>query len=153
MASRCCERSRVPVIRRNFNGGTMAFFHSRTKLFHRVGRRRFGRQLTVEPLESRCLLSYTITDLGAFPVTGDSVAHGISDDGQIVGRATTSAGYYHAFLLESGAITDLGTLEGENSSTVGVNDAGQVVGNSDVEARDTHAFLWQNGVMTDLGTL
>jgi hypothetical protein len=39
----------------------------------RLDRRRSAR-LVCEVLEARCLLSYTLTDLGAFPVTGNSHA-------------------------------------------------------------------------------
>jgi len=59
------------------------------------------------------------------------------------------------------AVTDLGTLGGEESESgaAAINDAGQVVGDTDVTGPFVdghpphHAFVWTGGKMTDLGTL
>ena len=82
----------------------------------------------------------------------------INDSGKIVGQAwqgVGSGGGMRAFLSTNGAITDLGTLGGNESSATGINNLGQVVGQSRVVGGglNNHAFLYSGGVMTDLGTL
>lgn len=57
-----------------------------------------------------------------------------------------------AFLWQRGAIQNLGTLPGSNSSKA-TNRLGHVVGLSTTALWETHAVLWQNGGNTDLGTL
>ena len=61
----------------------------------------------------------------------------------------------HAFLWKNGAMQDLGTLGGVNSSATWINGDGDVVGEADLPGSDFlhHAVLWHNGVITDLGTL
>src|SRR5579871_3407416 len=87
------------------------------------------RPLAVETLEDRCLLSYTITDLGT--LGGDSSwAAAVNAAGQVVGQSTTLDGNSHAFLYSDGTMTDLGTLGGTVSYARGINAAGQVVGGS-----------------------
>jgi len=59
----------------------------------------------------------------------------------------------HPFLWSHGALTDLGTLGGDNGELNALNDAGAAVGKADLPGSLTHdAFLWKKGVMTDLGT-
>jgi len=89
-------------------------------------------------------------DLGTLGGGQTSLAHGISNLGQIVGTSGN-----HAFLwANSGGMTDLGTLGGGQSSAGGINDFGQVVGISLTSSGLNHAFLWtKNGGMQDLGTL
>jgi probable HAF family extracellular repeat protein len=84
---------------------------------------------------------------------------------QVTGFSETASGEIHAFLWESGRMTDLGTLGGNNSWAVGINNQGQVVGYSENEGCcgilpdfdsyhfDTRAFLWEDGEMVDLGAL
>jgi len=112
-----------------------------------------------EGLETRQLRS-TIIDLGTLAAGGTSFASGINDQGEAVGGAAVSSGYYpiNAFLWDAqDGIQDLGTFEdGGYSSATGINDRDQVVGaaaaNSD--GHPNHAFLWDahNGIQ-DLGTL
>jgi probable HAF family extracellular repeat protein len=105
--------------------------------------------LALERLEDRCLLSYSITDLGTLGGTSTSTGAGVND----LGQATGSSGN-HAFLWDNGTMTDLGTLGGSASYAYGLNDAGQVVGQAKPPSDDTyHAFLWEDGAMMDLGTL
>src|SRR5262249_6498226 len=92
------------------------------------GRRPRARRPQVESLEDRCLLSYTVTDLGSLGV-GESFPLGINNRGQVVGAAPTNI-TDHAFLWQDGTMTDLGTLGGTGSEATGINDRGQVVGDS-----------------------
>jgi probable HAF family extracellular repeat protein len=78
----------------------------------------------------------------------------INTAGQVTGYSYTAAGAGHAFLYTNGAMTDLGTLGGSESSAYAINSAGQVTGESyPLGDQTSHAFLYGNGVMTDLGTL
>ena len=102
-----------------------------------------------ETLEGRCLLSYTLTELGGFPVsTVFSEANAVNDEGQLVGASSASSGT-HAFLWQDGVMTDLGALGGGYPDSVAkaINDQGQVVGYSYLPGNTTfRAFLWQDGV-------
>src|SRR5262245_27387845 len=105
--------------------------------------------LAVETLESRCMLSYTVTDLGTLPGDRSSAAYGINNLGQVVGNSDD-----HAFLYDGGKMIDLGALPGSvRSSATAINDAGQVVGRSGSLGGRVHAFLYEGGKMNDLGTL
>ncbi len=76
-------------------------------------------------------------------------AYDINDLGQVVGRAYTSDGQYHAVLWEVdadgnvSAPVDLGYLapEHEYSEATGINELGEVVGVSRTSDRKWHAFL------------
>src|ERR1041385_1635901 len=77
-------------------------------------------------------LYVTVTDLGTAGALG-SYANSINDAGQVLGQLYFQA-TAHAFFWESGAMTDLGTLGGSNTSSYastfhkGINRFGQVVG-------------------------
>ena len=116
-----------------------------------VGHARVVR-LRLENLEDRCLLAYTITELGSFGGLY-TYAYGLNNLGQVVGQSQIAPyGYTHAFLSQNGNMTDLGTLWATNGVATGINNEGQVVGfvySSD----QTHAFLYEHQRMKDLGTL
>jgi probable HAF family extracellular repeat protein len=83
---------------------------------------------------------------------GRDAAYGINNAGQIVGVLNTNS----AFLYDNGAITNLGTLPGDNySSAEDINDLGQVVGYSGPSGiSDTTAFLYSSTTgMISLGRL
>ncbi|WP_157973557.1 hypothetical protein [Tropicimonas sp. IMCC34043] len=98
-------------------------------------------------------LSYSMVDIGDLPGGADATyARGLNELGQVVGYGATATGY-HAFLWDSGVLTDLGVVAGGSESyALGINDAGQIVGYS---TRDgvNHAILWESGAISDLGNL
>ena len=83
-----------------------------------------------------------------------SSASAINDRGQIAGYSTTAQGATHAYLMNNGVATDLGTLGGEQSWAMAVNNSGQVVGTS-LTSNDSaySAFLYEHGAMYDLNQL
>jgi len=109
---------------------------------------------------------YTITDLGTLgPLGTMSAASGINDHGQVVGSAGVAlirweAGPYgdgiftqpiHAFLWQSGAMTDLVAQLGVSSYASAVSSDGRAAGEATL--LNDHAALWENGGLFDLGTL
>jgi probable HAF family extracellular repeat protein len=94
----------------------------------------------LEPLEDRCLLSFTVVDLGGFsPVA-------LNNASQIAGTLNN-----HAALWQNGVALDLGTLGGTSSNGYDVNDAGQVVGKAQTSSA-YQAFQWAAASgMQDLG--
>lgn len=83
-----------------------------------------------------------------------SVAFGLNDRGQIVGRSRTANGEQHAFVYERGTMKGLGTLGGNFSSARAINAQGWIVGSSRLASPGRlHAFLYTQGSMSDLGTL
>ena len=97
---------------------------------------------------------------GNMTTPGAHYYRAINDSGEIIGQAwqgglSSGGGGMRAFISTNGAITDLGTLGGNESSATGINNLGQVVGQSRVVGGglNNHAFLYSGGVMTDLGTL
>jgi probable HAF family extracellular repeat protein len=93
----------------------------------------------------------SITNL--FSPTGDTFqAASLSSNGLITGF------YYgsvppHAFLYQSGSITDLGTLGGMISEGFAVNSSGLVVGGSYTGGNQFDGFLYSGASLVDLGTL
>ena len=106
-----------------------------------------------------------IADLGHGPnggIGGDGFA--INNRSQAVGRFAipdaTEGAVAHAYVWESGVMSDLGVPNGlgdDNSEALSLNDNGQIVGDSGVGFIETynsdHALLWQNGDWADLNTL
>ena len=90
--------------------------------------------------------------VGSFANAGSGGA--INGRGQIIGTSNLTGNQaHHAFLWNEGALSDLGTLGGDNSEAYWINDAGEIVGRADVPGNEHnhHAFLWKNGRMRDLG--
>jgi probable HAF family extracellular repeat protein len=101
-----------------------------------------------------------LKDLKALVEPGYSRAFSINEHGQSTGFSSTLAGTEHAVVWQTtGAITDLGTLDGTgNSQGLAINLSGQVAGFSTLTGnKATHAVLWSSGAngiaKRDLGTL
>ena len=119
----------------------------------------------------------SVIDLGGIPGGNQSIANSINERGDVVGAAVNgtpdpfpnlwpilffnNATEIHAVRWHHGAVRDLGTLGGPDSTAIFVNDSGQIVGQSLTDSivnpstgqPTQHPFLWQNGTMLDLGTL
>lgn len=98
-------------------------------------------------------VAYLWVDIDRAELLANGIAHGINEMGQVVGEASATEGFLHAFLWDDGTITDLGTLGGQWSVAYGINAAGDVAGWAETGSGRLCAALWQNGVATDLGTL
>src|SRR5262249_24970089 len=89
-----------------------------------VSRRRgsTARRPAVDCLEARCLLSYTVTDLGTLGGPF-SEGRGLNASGDVAGLAQTGPfpHPYHAFRYQAGAITDLDTHGSTFSSGDAIN--------------------------------
>lgn len=102
----------------------------------------------------------------------NGVAHGLNNRGQVVGYAEARDGMMHAFLWDSGEMTDLhqfrGSIDvpgmdedlveqllelGGNSYANDINEAGQVVGRFGFPLAFMLAVAWTDEEMVDLGTL
>ena len=122
-------------------------------------RQRLRQKPLLQSLEDRCLLSYSVTDLGILPGATASFARGINNSGQVAGVSEAVDDYDNvsdeAFLWDAtNGMQGLGFLRGGHDSVAsGINDSGQVVGTSD-DFGPFRAFLWDtvNG-MRDLRTL
>lgn len=121
------------------------------------------------PSLAEAAVAYQLTVMGSLSYS-DSYPYDINNAGQVVGavsNASTTSSYSglrgHAFLYESGVMTDLNTLpDGRYSFATGINATGVIVGESGLPLPPTqqqmrdyyhHAFIYSRGVMTDLGGL
>lgn len=84
-----------------------------------------------------------------------SLAHGINDQGKIVGESYVTSSEIHAVIFTGNQqINDLSTLSGGTySAAYGINNSNVIVGESTVTSGDTYAFVYSNSVMTSLGVL
>ncbi len=101
-------------------------------------------------------LTLDLGTLAGSPAPAEAAAYGINDAGRVVGSASSTTGFNHAFRTDlAGAnMTDLGTLGGDESSALAINNIGDVVGTSASASIDSHAFLFTDSTgMTDLQTL
>jgi probable HAF family extracellular repeat protein len=89
------------------------------------------------------------------PTDFDSTALGLNNSGDVVGydyQGSLSKAFLYSY--STGAVTDLGTLEGQSSVATGINGSGQIVGYSQNADGNTLAFLYSpDQGMASLGTL
>src|SRR5204863_8353587 len=91
-------------------------------------------------------------DNGAITALGIA-AQAMNDRGQVVGDLNTGS-TIHAAIWEAGVVTDLGTLDGGDSSWArDISNSGWVVGGSRTAPGEVHAVRWGHGEITDLGVL
>jgi probable HAF family extracellular repeat protein len=98
----------------------------------------------------------TVVDLGSLGTS--SFAHGVNDDGDVVGYfwLPPPENRAHAFLWRDGTMIDLGTLAGDTHAyAFDINNHTQIVGQSHRwdAANSSRPFLWQDGVMSALPLL
>jgi len=88
--------------------------------------------------------SWTVTDLSTWQgVSGDSIASGINNSGQVVGATNTGYPITQATLWANGAATTLTPLPGGIGGWAQtINDAGLIGGSSRIGT--LHATLWSN---------
>lgn len=97
---------------------------------------------------------YQITEL-TVPGSSQTTPMALNDSQQAAVSWTNASFRVRAGLydLRTGAMTDLGTLGGTESTPTDLNNAGEVVGYSPNVPGWWNAFVWRNGVLTNLGTL
>lgn len=74
-----------------------------------------------------------------------TLAFAINNSGTVVGQTPVAKGYRHAFSWTAAAgITDLGTLDGEESAALSINNMGWIVGTSLTSNKNglLHGFVW-----------
>ncbi|MCA1828464.1 MAG: hypothetical protein LC689_16190 [Myxococcales bacterium] len=88
-------------------------------------------------------------------MTGDSrapVAQGFNSRGDVVGYFS-AGGVRRAFVLSGGALTQPGTLGGNDSAATLINDSGLAAGDSTVSDGTHHGFVVRGGALRDIGGL
>lgn len=113
-------------------------------------RRRTDRKPRVEPLESRWVPSYTITNVGALGTHGAVPAeNGLNNKGALVGFSLVSGAGFQAFEYTHHRLKDLGTLGGPSYAN-GINDSGTVVGVSLPNSSTGTVFIDRGGKIKEL---
>ena len=80
-----------------------------------------------------------------------TIPYDVNNQGVVVGESTADDDCGHAFVWQGGAMTDLGTLGGEESQAHAINEVGMIVGQALTVEGDTHAFVYHDLVgMVDL---
>ncbi len=96
----------------------------------------------------------SLVRLPALPAEQTSVAHGIDDDGLVVGSSRSAAtGRRRAAVWSGTDVWSLADLGGGSSEALAVAGTGLVVGVSSTAEGGTRAVCWEDGRPRDLGTL
>ena len=91
---------------------------------------------------------YTFTTLD-FPGASSTLAFGINNAGQVVGRFSDSSGGRHGFINTGGTFTTLDVPGAGFTHAFGINNAGQVVGVF-LDSSGGHGFIDTGGTFTTL---
>src|SRR4030095_7318715 len=97
---------------------------------------------------SGCAESYASTTID-FPGAGETLANGINNVGQIIGRHRDSTGF-HGYLLSGGSFITVDFPNGTFTNLLGINNAGQIVGIYNDDAGSSHGFLLRGDTFTTL---
>jgi probable HAF family extracellular repeat protein len=140
----------------NTNGSTSALTAPHTTNGSAAGinnsRQVVGTTNTFNAAQASLWSNGIFTNLGTLGGT-DSYAMAINNAGVIVGGASTSGEQLHAFVYDSGGMSDLGVLNGGTwSSAYAIADNGGIVGYSDIGTGHFRAFRY-GGSLQNLGTL
>jgi probable HAF family extracellular repeat protein len=94
-------------------------------------------------------------DLGLLAQGDYSSAHGINDQGDVVGEGNiVPSGKPQAFLWHAGKMQQLARLPGGTTcSAQAINESGAIIGMCDVPSGPAHGVIWRNGSVKDLGIL
>jgi probable HAF family extracellular repeat protein len=97
-------------------------------------------------------IRYNITDIGTFGGFY-SIAEGINDSGQVIGRSANTDGKFRAYIWDRGTgLQSLGVIgNNQESQALAINNAGQVVGNLHRGSDSYYTpFIWDrvNGMRT-----
>ena len=117
-----------------------------------------GQVLGAIDLYSEFVLTFVWKDgvLTTLTWGSNSYPAGMNEAGQVIGYTDTFDGTgEHAFLWDSGVLTNLGAFGGRDADSypTAINESGRVIGYSYLVGNTNyHAFLWEGGVLTDLGT-
>lgn len=84
----------------------------------------------------------------------DAFGYGLSDNGYVVGWATSSVDQRHRGYVRQpdNSMLEIGTFGGPESDAYAVNNHGVAVGAAELADGSHHAFAYRQGVMKDLGT-
>ncbi|MCH7701288.1 MAG: DUF3466 family protein [Planctomycetes bacterium] len=103
-------------------------------------------------------LSAGMNDLGVLTGGTASLAFGINDSGQVVGASEVTGGDYHAFIWETGTMTDLNDLLDPNSTwelvrAMDINSEGEISGWGTNLSSVTQGFVLTTCTDTGAGSL
>ena len=97
-----------------------------------------------------------VIDLGTLAddgTSGSSRATDVSDEDQVVGLSTVEDGRWHAFLWESGTMTDLVPDSRGSAASAVSRRNGWVIGSYTAPDDTWGRFLWHEGTLTDIGSV
>lgn len=96
---------------------------------------------------------FQIKLLDSFPGGRESIALGLNNSGQVVGRAGRADSAYRAVIWKNGRPIDLGTFGGDFGEARAISDDGTIVGSASQTDGTTHAFIYSHGHIRDIGLL
>lgn len=83
-----------------------------------------------------------------YPDAIATLAAGVNNNGQIVGRYVDAAGILHGYLLSDGCFTSIDLPGASATRPLGINLDGDIVGHYVFKGQQEHGFLLRNGAFT-----